>query len=174
MKQIWRPKQYHSKNAYVIFNLCKLIFLQLCRFFHCMSKALGKVYSLWSIDRSLVVKSCSNYLKVSIYFSVLAVYWKSSIIQPWLVKRGSRNSVIPKVCSADHWYGGPRDWLKWSANPNTNQYFVLRWPQNYPNWSSHRKSLATMDVTELNTKGCQLATKHDPPRSFCLVSEGDF
>ncbi len=43
--------------------------------------------------------------------------------------------VIPKVCSADH---------KWSTNPYTNQYFVLR---GYFKWSTQQKSL---ESTALN------------------------
>ena len=38
---------------------------------------------------------------------------------------------------------GPRDQLKWSANPYTNQYFGLRGPLKYFQWSAQRKSLGT-------------------------------
>ena len=45
--------------------------------------------------------------------------------------------LIPKVCSADHW---------WSANPYTNQYFVLRGALKYFKWSALRTSLGTTCV----------------------------
>jgi hypothetical protein len=38
---------------------------------------------------------------------------------------------------------GPRDLLKWSANPHTNQYFVLRGALKYLKWSANLKSLGT-------------------------------
>ncbi len=38
--------------------------------------------------------------------------------------------MIPKVCSADHW---------WSAKPCENQYFVIREALKYFMWSSHKK-----------------------------------
>jgi hypothetical protein len=41
-------------------------------------------------------------------------------------------SVVP--CYADH---------KWSANPYTNQYFVLRGAVKYCKWSANQKSLGT-------------------------------
>jgi len=49
--------------------------------------------------------------------------------------------MIPKVCSADHW---------WSANPDKNQYFVLGGAPNYSKWSAHRKSLGTTALADIN------------------------
>ncbi len=43
-------------------------------------------------------------------------------------------AVIPKVCSADHW---------WSAIPHKNQYFELRGALKYIKWSAFQKSLGT-------------------------------
>ncbi len=48
-----------------------------------------------------------------------------------------RSAVIPKVCSADHW---------WSTHPYKNQYFVLLGAPNYFKWSALRKGLGTTDV----------------------------
>jgi len=55
-------------------------------------------------------------------------------------------SVIPKVCSEDHW---------WSArlaevDPYINQYFVLREPPNFSKWSANQKSLGTTVIDNLN------------------------
>jgi hypothetical protein len=47
--------------------------------------------------------------------------------------------------SAPRTTGGPRDELKWPANPYTNQYFVLRGALEYFKWSALQKSLGTTD-----------------------------
>ncbi len=47
---------------------------------------------------------------------------------PCLITKQKSRSVIPKV---------------WSANPYTNQYFVLRGALKYLKWSAQQKSLGT-------------------------------
>jgi hypothetical protein len=51
---------------------------------------------------------------------------------------------LPK--SAPRTTGGPRDWLKWSANPYINRYFVLRGPPIFFKCSTNQKSLETTGV----------------------------
>jgi hypothetical protein len=48
--------------------------------------------------------------------------------------------------SAPRTTSGPPYCLRWSANLNTNQYFVLRGALKYFWWSAHRKSLGTTDL----------------------------
>jgi hypothetical protein len=58
------------------------------------------------------------------------------------------------VYSIDQWFpksalqttSGPRDLLKWSANPHANQYFVLRGALKYFKWSANQKSLGTTGI----------------------------
>ncbi len=56
------------------------------------------------------------------------------------------HSLTDRQCftkSAPRNTSGPRNYLKWSTDPHTNQYFVLRWALKYFMWSAHRKSLGT-------------------------------
>jgi len=96
----------------------------------------------------MVIKNCSSistetvtqyfklkyvHLEITIWSTVwfFISLWTQKLLDQWFTKSAKRAT------------GGPRDWLKWSLNPYTNQYFVLRGQQNYPKWSAHRKSLGT-------------------------------
>jgi hypothetical protein len=57
------------------------------------------------------------------------------------ILKNSLNQWSPK--SAPRTTSFRRDWLRWSANPYRNKYFVLRGPSNDSKWSAHGKSLGT-------------------------------
>ncbi len=62
-------------------------------------------------------------------------------VKKWIVSQ-----CFPK--SAPRNTSGPPDELKWSANQNTNKYFVVHGALKYFWWSAHRKSLGTTVVSQ--------------------------
>ncbi len=72
--------------------------------------------------------------------------------------------------SAPRTTGGPRDFPRWSANPNINQYFVLRGPPNFCKWSANQKSLGTTDLGSSTGLGNVRPTGHIQPTKHLNVA----
>jgi len=75
------------------------------------------------------------------------------------------NPVIPKVCSADHW---------WSANPYIIQYFVLRGPTNFSKWSANQKSLGFTALTHRFLTGVHGSYENEVMYHKCHLFKGLF
>jgi len=108
----------------------------------------------WTLSRKNVKQDFQEqkcYLDISLknilrkYISLCKIRQrKKRLFERKEIKKTSRcilHQWFPK--SAPWTTSGPRDWLKWSANPCRNQYFVLRGPPNDSKGSAHQKSLGT-------------------------------
>ena len=80
-------------------------------------------------------------------------FWNEQCVREWMKFLNMQDlSLCVSVFVQDQWFpksvprttGGPRNLLKWSANPYKNQYFVLCGALKYFKWFAYQKSLGTI------------------------------
>ncbi len=155
----------NKKNERLVFFLLPSISSTFCATIFCTKVLCAAFFYLHVIreklpKRLLYEKGASKMLmnltpftSPSLRLIELATYFAWIILAHvgWINCKSGHFEIIYKNIGLHQWFpksaprttSGPQDELKWSANPFSNQYFVLRGSLYYFKWSAHRKSLGT-------------------------------